>query len=58
MRDFRECLDDLEEQVADFTEEVQQLAGCTSETISLEVNYTSPMQSEHVPQLAHMQRAL
>jgi hypothetical protein len=31
-------LEDLEQQVADFTDEVQQLVGCTSETISFEVN--------------------
>jgi hypothetical protein len=35
--DFKECLDDLEQQVADFTDEVQQLAEYTSESISFEV---------------------
>lgn len=37
MQDFKECLDDLEEQVSDFTEEIQQLVTCTSDTTSLEV---------------------
>jgi hypothetical protein len=37
VQDFKECLDDLEQQVADFTDEVQQLAQYTSESISFEV---------------------
>lgn len=37
MQDFKECLEDLEQQVADFTDEVQQLAQYTSESISFEV---------------------
>eukprot|EP00775_Hariotina_reticulata_P003930 gene3930-4184_t len=36
VQDFKECLEDLEQQVADFTDEVQQLVDCTSETISFE----------------------
>lgn len=39
MQDFRECLDDLEQQVADFTDEIQQLVGCTSDAISFEVGW-------------------
>lgn len=37
VQDFKECLDDLEQQVAEFTDEIQQLVGCTSDTTSLEV---------------------
>lgn len=37
VQDFKECLDDLEQQVADFTDEIQQLVGCTSDTTSFEV---------------------
>ncbi|KAF6265737.1 hypothetical protein COO60DRAFT_870826 [Scenedesmus sp. NREL 46B-D3] len=36
VQDFKECLDDLEQQVSDFTEEIQQLAACTADTTSLE----------------------
>ena len=39
MQDFKECLEDLEQQVADFTDEVQQLAQYTSESISFEVRF-------------------
>lgn len=42
MQDFKECLDDLEQQVADFTDEVQQLAQYTSESISFEVGACDP----------------
>jgi hypothetical protein len=37
VRDFKECLEDLEQQVSDFTEEIEQLVTCTSDTTSLEV---------------------
>jgi hypothetical protein len=37
VHDFKECLDDLEQQVADFTDEVQQLAEYTTDSISFEV---------------------
>lgn len=37
VQDFKECLDDLEQQVADFTDEVQQLAEYTTDSISFEV---------------------
>eukprot|EP00879_Flechtneria_rotunda_P019846 GHRR01020860.1.p1 GENE.GHRR01020860.1~~GHRR01020860.1.p1 ORF type:complete len:461 (+),score=147.66 GHRR01020860.1:55-1383(+) len=36
IQDFKECLDDLDQQVADFTDEIQQLAACTADTTSLE----------------------
>jgi hypothetical protein len=39
VQDFKECLDDLEQQVADFSDEVQQLAQYSSETISFEVRH-------------------
>lgn len=48
VQDFKECLDDLEQQVADFTDEVQQLAQYTSESISFEVRRASSTQALHV----------
>lgn len=37
MQDFKECLEDLEQQVADYTDEIQQLAQYTADSISFEV---------------------
>lgn len=37
MQDFKECLEDLEQQVADVTDQLQQLAGCTADAVSFEV---------------------
>jgi hypothetical protein len=37
VQDFKECLQDLEQQVADTTSDVQQLVRCTAETTSFEV---------------------
>lgn len=49
MQDFKECLDDLEQQVADFTDEVEQLASFTAESISFEVGVGPVFQeSQHV----------
>jgi hypothetical protein len=42
VQDFKECLDDLEQQVSDFTEEIEQLVTCTSDTTSLEVRGAGP----------------
>ncbi|WIA34718.1 hypothetical protein OEZ86_013029 [Tetradesmus obliquus] len=69
VQDFKECLDDLEEQVSDFTEEIQQLVTCTSDTTSLEelighctavyhANRTAALQLEqHLSQYGYQQPA-
>jgi hypothetical protein len=42
VRDFKECLEDFEVQVADFSDELQALEGLTGETASFEASNCTP----------------